>query len=90
MYRSRRIFKALEDGGSGCDDQSTAQFKVSDERTEAEVSKALLKTATYQASVPPVIVPEEPAIDFMQLAKTGNISNCCLPNAMLTLCRVRS
>lgn len=22
---------------------------------------------------------------FMQLAKTGNISNCCLPNAMLTL-----
>ena len=77
--------KRLEDGGSGCDDQSTAQFKVSDERTEAEVSKALLKngyipsfcTACYRAG--------RTGDRFMQLAKTGNISNCCLPNAMLTL-----
>lgn len=79
--------KRFEDGvcGSGCDDQSTAQFKVSDERTEAEVSKALLKngyipsfcTACYRAG--------RTGDRFMQLAKTGNISNCCLPNAMLTL-----
>ena len=71
---------------SSCnDDQSTAQFKVSDERTEAEVSKTLLKngyipsfcTACYRAG--------RTGDRFMQLAKTGNISNCCLPNAMLTL-----
>ena len=70
---------------SSCDDQSTAQFKVSDERTEAEVTKTLLKngyipsfcTACYRAG--------RTGDRFMQLAKTGNISNCCLPNAMLTL-----
>lgn len=79
--------KRLEVGAcdSSNDDQSTAQFKVSDERTEAEVSKALLKngyipsfcTACYRAG--------RTGDRFMQLAKTGNISNCCLPNAMLTL-----
>ena len=70
---------------SDSDDQSTAQFKVSDVRSEAEVSKALLKngyipsfcTACYRAG--------RTGDRFMQLAKTGDISNCCLPNAMLTL-----
>lgn len=79
--------KRLAEGScdSSHDDQSTAQFKVSDERSEAEVSKALLKngyipsfcTACYRAG--------RTGDRFMQLAKTGNISNCCLPNAMLTL-----
>ncbi|MGN0613204.1 MAG: [FeFe] hydrogenase H-cluster radical SAM maturase HydG [Porcipelethomonas sp.] len=70
---------------SSCDDQSTAQFQVADVRSEAEVSKALLKngyipsfcTACYRAG--------RTGDRFMRLAKTGNISNCCLPNAMLTL-----
>lgn len=70
---------------SHCDDQSTAQFKVSDERSEAEVCKTLLKngyipsfcTACYRAG--------RTGDRFMQLAKTGNICNCCLPNALLTL-----
>lgn len=79
--------KRLENGecDSSNDDQSTAQFRVSDTRTEADVSKALLKngyipsfcTACYRAG--------RTGDRFMQLAKTGNISNCCLPNAMLTL-----
>lgn len=79
--------KRLAEGrcDSSHDDQSTAQFKVSDERSEAEVSKELLKngyipsfcTACYRAG--------RTGDRFMQLAKTGNISNCCLPNAMLTL-----
>ena len=58
---------------------------LKDERTEAEVTKTLLKngyipsfcTACYRAG--------RTGDRFMQLAKTGNISNCCLPNAMLTL-----
>ena len=79
--------KRLAEGScdSSHDDQSTAQFKVSDERSESEVTKALLKngyipsfcTACYRAG--------RTGDRFMQLAKTGNISNCCLPNAMLTL-----
>jgi 2-iminoacetate synthase len=68
-----------------CDDQSTAQFKVSDERSEAEVLKMLLKngyipsfcTACYRAG--------RTGDRFMQFAKSGNICNYCLPNAMLTL-----
>lgn len=70
---------------SSHDDQSTAQFKVSDERSEAEVCKTLLKngyipsfcTACYRAG--------RTGDRFMSLAKTGNICNCCLPNALLTL-----
>jgi 2-iminoacetate synthase len=69
---------------SSCDDQSTAQFKVSDERSELEVLKTLLKngyipsfcTACYRAG--------RTGDRFMQFAKTGNICNYCLPNAMLT------
>ena len=71
---------------SSCnDDQSTAQFKVSDERTEAEVSKTLLKngyipsfcTACYRAG--------RTGDRFMSLLKSGQIVNCCHPNALMTL-----
>jgi 2-iminoacetate synthase len=73
------------DLSGNCDDQSTAQFKVSDERSEEEVLKMLLKngyipsfcTACYRAG--------RTGDRFMQFAKSGNICNYCLPNAMLTL-----
>lgn len=71
--------------GDCCDDQSTAQFKVSDERTEAEVSKALLKNGYIPSFCTACYREGRTGDRFMQLAKTGNISNCCLPNAMLTL-----
>lgn len=76
----------LENGAdSSCDDQSTAQFKVSDIRTEAEVSKALLKNGYIPSFCTACYREGRTGDRFMQLAKTGNISNCCLPNAMLTL-----
>lgn len=82
---AKRLLEAGVGACSSCDDLSTAQFKVSDERSEAEVCKALLKngyipsfcTACYRAG--------RTGDRFMSLAKTGNISNCCLPNALLTL-----
>lgn len=70
---------------SHCDDQSTAQFKVSDERSEAEVTKTLLKNGYIPSFCTACYREGRTGDRFMQLAKTGNISNCCLPNAMLTL-----
>ncbi len=73
---------------NGCDcdsEQSTAQFKVSDERSEAEVSKTLLKNGYIPSFCTACYREGRTGDRFMQLAKTGNISNCCLPNAMLTL-----
>lgn len=67
------------------DDQSTAQFKVSDERSEAEVTKTLLKNGYIPSFCTACYREGRTGDRFMQLAKTGNISNCCLPNAMLTL-----
>lgn len=62
----------------------TAQFQVSDERTPEEVlinlcSQGYLPsycTACYRAG--------RTGDRFMQLAKTGNICNVCLPNALTT------
>ena len=67
------------------DDQSTAQFQVSDTRSEAEVSKALLKNGYIPSFCTACYREGRTGDRFMQLAKNGNISNCCLPNAMLTL-----
>lgn len=80
-----RVLKGGINADSSCDDQSTAQFRVSDERSEMEVLKTLLKngyipsfcTACYRAG--------RTGDRFMQFAKSGNICNYCLPNAMLTL-----
>ena len=71
---------------SACsDDQSTAQFKVSDERSEAEVTKMLLKNGYIPSFCTACYREGRTGDRFMQLAKTGNIANCCHPNAMLTL-----
>lgn len=79
--------KRLAEGScdSSKDDQSTAQFKVSDERSESEVSKVLLKNGYIPSFCTACYREGRTGDRFMQLAKTGNISNCCLPNAMLTL-----
>ena len=65
--------------------ENTAQFQVSDERSEAEVSKALLENGYIPSFCTACYREGRTGDRFMQLAKTGNISNCCLPNAMLTL-----
>lgn len=70
---------------SSCDDQSTAQFKVSDERSEGEVCKTLLKNGYIPSFCTACYREGRTGDRFMSLAKTGNICNCCLPNALLTL-----
>ena len=63
----------------------TAQFDVSDQRTLDEVVQWLLEigyipsfcTACYRAG--------RTGDRFMKLVKSGQIANCCLPNALMTL-----
>jgi len=63
----------------------TAQFDVNDQRTLDEVVQWLLEigyvpsfcTACYRAG--------RTGDRFMKLVKSGQIANCCLPNALMTL-----
>lgn len=82
---AKRLIEAGVQGASSCDDQSTAQFKVSDERSEAEVCKTLLKNGYIPSFCTACYREGRTGDRFMSLAKTGNICNCCLPNALLTL-----
>lgn len=81
-YAQRFECKASD---SSHDDQSTAQFKVSDERTEAEVARMLLKNGYIPSFCTACYREGRTGDRFMSLAKTGDICNCCLPNALLTL-----
>lgn len=66
-------------------EEDSAQFEVSDHRTLDEVVNWLLKlgyipsfcTACYRAG--------RTGDRFMSLVKAGQIKNCCLPNALMTL-----
>ena len=70
-----------EDGA----DEDSAQFEVNDTRTLDEVVNWLLElgyipsfcTACYRAG--------RTGDRFMELVKAGEIANCCLPNALITL-----
>ena len=65
--------------------QDTAQFDVSDQRSLDEVVRWLMEmnyipsfcTACYRLG--------RTGDRFMSLCKTGQISNCCHPNALMTL-----
>lgn len=71
--------------GGELSDENSAQFDVSDHRTLDEVVGWLLDngyipsfcTACYRAG--------RTGDRFMSLAKTGQIANCCGPNALITL-----
>ncbi|HEX3026835.1 MAG TPA: [FeFe] hydrogenase H-cluster radical SAM maturase HydG [Clostridia bacterium] len=67
------------------EDENTAQFEVNDNRTLDEVINWLLKL-DYIPSFCTACYREGRTGDrFMRLAKTGQIQNCCHPNALLTL-----
>ncbi len=72
-----------EDGGF--DSEDTAQFDVEDRRTLAEVVDWLIDLG-YVPSFCTACYREGRTGDrFMSLLKSGQIANCCQPNAMMTL-----
>ena len=67
------------------EDDNSAQFDVNDTRTLDQVIKWLMKLGYIPSFCTACYREGRTGDRFMQLAKTGNISNCCLPNALLTL-----
>ena len=67
------------------EDENSAQFDVSDTRTLDQVVNWLMKM-DYIPSFCTACYREGRTGDrFMSLCKSGQISNCCLPNALMTL-----
>lgn len=66
-------------------EESTAQFDLSDHRTLDEVVRWLMEMG-YVPSFCTACYREGRTGDrFMSLCKSGQINNCCLPNALMTL-----
>ncbi len=63
----------------------TAQFDRSDTRTLDEVVKWLLELGYIPSFCTACYREGRTGDRFMPLAKSGNISNCCQPNALMTL-----
>ena len=67
------------------DEQGTEQFEIDDNRTLDEVVKWLMEM-DYVPSFCTACYREGRTGDrFMQLCKSGQIQNCCHPNALMTL-----
>ena len=67
------------------EDESSAQFDVADHRTLDQVVKWLMDLG-YVPSFCTACYREGRTGDrFMSLCKSGQIQNCCLPNALMTL-----
>ena len=66
-------------------EEKTEQFSITDERTLEEIVEWLLKLG-YVPSFCTACYKEGRTGDrFMQLAKSGQIVNCCNPNSLITL-----
>lgn len=65
--------------------ENTAQFDVSDTRTLDEVVQWLLAMGYIPSFCTACYREGRTGDRFMQLAKSGQISNCCQPNALITL-----
>ena len=67
------------------EEENSSQFDVSDQRTLDEVVNWLMKM-DYIPSFCTACYREGRTGDrFMSLVKSGQIANCCLPNALMTL-----
>ncbi|MBQ8336232.1 MAG: [Bacteroidaceae bacterium] len=66
-------------------DENSAQFDISDNRTLEEVVSWLLDLDHIPSFCTACYREGRTGDRFMTLLKNGQISNCCLPNALLTL-----
>jgi len=75
--------------GGYCDpepeDEETAQFDVNDRRTLDEVIRWLIELGYVPSFCTACYRQGRTGDRFMRLAKTGQIQNCCHPNAIMTL-----
>ncbi len=64
---------------------NSAQFSVSDERTPQEILKWLMSEELVPSFCTACYRQGRTGDRFMELAKSGNIKNVCLPNGLITL-----
>ena len=67
------------------DEESTAQFDLSDHRTLDEVVRWLMEMGYIPSFCTACYREGRTGDRFMSLCKSGQINNCCLPNALMTL-----
>jgi len=73
-------------GGYGSKQKGTVQFQTSDERTTSDIMEWLMDEKLIPSFCTACYRSGRTGDRFMSLAKTGNIKNVCLPNALMTLC----
>ena len=66
-------------------EENSAQFDVSDTRTLDEIVAWLLKLGYIPSFCTACYRERRTGDRFMSLVKTGQIANCCAPNALMTL-----
>ncbi len=67
------------------EEENSAQFDISDTRTLDEVVKWLMELGYIPSFCTACYREGRTGDRFMTLCKNGQISNCCLPNALMTL-----
>ena len=72
-------------GGYTRPEQDTAQFDLSDHRTLDEVVYWLMELGHIPSFCTACYREGRTGDRFMSLCKSGQINNCCLPNALMTL-----
>lgn len=72
-------------GGYSKREEKGNQFEVEDNRTPQEIIKWLMSEELVPSFCTACYRQGRTGDRFMQLAKTGNIKNVCLPNGLLTL-----
>ncbi len=72
-------------GGYTTEEKQSTQFDVSDERPVSEIADWLLDENLIPSFCTACYRQGRTGDRFMSLAKSGNIKNVCLPNALMTL-----
>lgn len=76
---------STEVGGYAAREEKKPQFEVCDDRTAGEIVDWLLDEGLIPSFCTACYRSGRTGDRFMQLAKSGNIKNVCLPNALMTL-----
>jgi 2-iminoacetate synthase len=72
-------------GGYTCEEETTAQFDLSDRRSLDEVVRWLMELGHIPSFCTACYREGRTGDRFMSLCKSGQIQNCCHPNALMTL-----
>lgn len=77
---------SVEVGGYAMRETNAPQFELADSRTAGEIIEWLMDEGLVPSFCTACYRKDRTGDRFMNLAKTGNIKNVCLPNALMTLC----